>query len=110
MIAATLKNEDNPNEVDLLLVLEPGNIEDLRLGRAIQKKLRQYIPELGIEIALTIGYTPDAQFVVDQMARGETSLGEALQAAQFRPEVYVPREEAENMKKAEDIINRQRRT
>lgn len=105
MIAATLKTEEKPDEIGLLLVLEPGNLEKLKMGQPIVKKLRQYIPELGVEVELTIGYTPDSQYVVDQMSKGR-SMGEALKDAQFRPEVYVPMSEAENMRRAEDIINR----
>lgn len=92
MIVARMEKEDG--QPSLLLLLEPGNIGKLQLGQPIIKNLKQFMPDLEQDIEIVIGYSPDVQFVADQVAAGESFL-DAVSKSMKRKEVYVRPAQAE---------------
>jgi hypothetical protein len=72
----------------LLLVLEPGNLEKMKLGQSVKQELTSFIPELGVSITLLIAFTPDMQWVKDEFSKGGDLL-QVLQDSLTRPEVYL---------------------
>ncbi|MDE2106842.1 MAG: hypothetical protein KGL39_57030 [Patescibacteria group bacterium] len=88
MLLARLEAREDKKEC-LLIVVEPANLEKLRMGQPIIKNLRQFIPEIPFECELVIGYTPDMPFVAARM-RKDGDLLAALKHAADRPEVFVP--------------------
>lgn len=52
-----------------MLVLEPGNLEKLKNGEPIHKFLNEFIPELREKIELIFSYSPDLNWVAEQMKK-----------------------------------------
>ena len=84
MIAAHFVKPDGTDS--LLLVLEPGNIEKLKLGQPILKQLREFLPGVEREVELCIAFTPDPMWVAQQW-RKHGDLGKAIDDSLTRPEV-----------------------
>lgn len=94
MITARLENPDNPEQGSLLLiVLEPGNLDRLRVGKGIHVHLNELFPELTRRLTLEIGFAPDALWMekaIRAMVAGEgeiQTLNELFLEAHKRPEV-----------------------
>lgn len=67
---------------DILIVLEPGNIDMLEIGKPI------FIPiPAGVDKVL-IAYTPDVDWVMSQVRQGK-SFSETLENSLTRPEVHT---------------------
>jgi hypothetical protein len=62
-----LGGREGSNEVLLLLVLEPGNLEKLKEGKPIHKWLNEFIPGLPQKVELLFAYTPDAEWVAREI-------------------------------------------
>jgi hypothetical protein len=103
MIAATFQKEATKNGNKLLmLVLEPANLEKLRLGQPIVKNLQEFLPELPVAVDLMLSYTPDVLWVAQQLQDGK-DLIRAIDASLERPEVFVrPYHLAEELTKREE--------
>lgn len=75
----------------LLIVLEPGNIDQLQIGKPIAIKLPEGVTEIGI------AYTPDIVWVRNEVKRGE-SLITTLEKSLGRDEVHLrPHHEPESL-------------
>lgn len=72
----------------LMLVLEPGNIEKLRIGQPIVKRMKQLAPDSEIDFEISLVFTPDSQWVTDQLRAGK-SIGKALEDSLGRPEIFL---------------------
>jgi hypothetical protein len=99
MIAARLHGD---GKLIVLMVLEPGNIEKLKQGQPIHKFLNEFIPELPTKIELMFAYSPDVEWVAQEMVkdpRNALRLAEILQESLSRKEVLVRDKSAEDMKK-----------
>lgn len=90
------RGESPEGAKSVLMILEPGNIEKLRLFQPIVKKLNEFIPELPFEVELVIGFTPDAPFVSGLITRG-VGLAEALKRSVAREEVFPVAHDPESM-------------
>ena len=78
---------------ELLLVLEPGNIEKLKLGQPIPVDSRRFLPESLAALDFSIAFTPDAEFVAQQWNKTGDVI-QALQDSLYRPEVFRPNPES----------------
>jgi hypothetical protein len=98
MIAARLHNTDGG--LCIMIVLEPGNIEKLKQGQPIHKFLNEFMPELNTSVELLFAYTPDAEWVAEQLQKKGSvqHLAEILDQSLSRPEVTVRGKSAEDMK------------
>ena len=96
MIVARMNNEEG-NE-GILFLLEPGNLAKLELGQPIVKKIKQFIPELEKEIEIVIGYSPDIQYIAEQVNKG-VSFEKALEASFNRKPVFVRSDKCETLQK-----------
>jgi hypothetical protein len=86
----------NGNEL-LLLILEPANLEKLKLGQPIVKNLNQFFPQLPVNIDLMLAWTPDAAWLSEQLLNNK-DLIESLSRSLELPEVFIrPYHEAENL-------------
>jgi hypothetical protein len=63
MIIANMSGGGNPL---LLIVLEPGNLERLKSGKPILKKMGEFLPMAPRGMELMIAYTPDIEWVGEQ--------------------------------------------
>lgn len=101
MIAARLHDEEN--NICLLFVLEPGNIEKLKQGQPIHKWLNEFLPHLPQKVELLLAYSPDVVWVAEQMrARGTNDaieMAEIIKQSLTRKPVTVRDRTAEEMKK-----------
>jgi hypothetical protein len=107
MIVARMHGEDG--QVVIMLVLEPGNIQKLKAGEPIHRFLNEFIPELPSKVELLFAYTPDIQWVSEQMSKsGKDALNfaEILQDSLHRPEVVRSSRAAEALKPADVIPER----
>jgi len=91
MIVARMNNK-------ILFILEPGNLAKLELGQPIVKKIKQFIPELEREIEIAIGYSPDIQYVADEMNKG-VSFEKALESSLERKPVFLRSDKCETLQK-----------
>ena len=86
----------NGNEL-LLLILEPANLEKLKLGQPIVKNLKQFFPQLPEAIDLMLTWTPDVEWLSEQLLNGK-DLCESLSSSLELPEVLIrPYHEAEDL-------------
>ena len=76
MIAARL-HDDNGGTI-IMLVLEPGNFEKLKLGLPIHKFLNEFMPELRSNIELVFTYTPDIEWVTENVLPDGSNLTELI--------------------------------
>lgn len=86
MIAAHLSNEAGSTTERILFILEPVNIEKLKLGLPIIKRLDELLPGLP-PLEILIGYTPDIIWVGQNLASGR-DLRETILASLDRKEVF----------------------
>jgi hypothetical protein len=80
VIAARIDNK-------LLIVIEPGNIEKLKIGKPLIVPLNKFMPELPA-VDLAIAYTPDIVWIAEQIKSG-VSLLDALGQGLGRVEVFL---------------------
>jgi hypothetical protein len=101
MIAARL--HDDQGGLCVMLVLEPGNFEKLKQGQPIHKWLNEFVPELQTKIELLFCYSPDVEWVAEQMQRkggnDAITLAQIVEESLSRPEVIVRGQDAERLKK-----------
>jgi hypothetical protein len=85
----------------LMLVLEPGNIEKLKLGQPVIKRMSKLDPQAAHDFEVAIAFTPDSIWVSEQI-RGGKGIAEALEESITRPEVFLRPSQAEQVVRAED--------
>lgn len=83
MIGGAAKHENG--SIDLLIILEPGNIALLQAGRPIHRPLSDFLPTLGGTVS--IAFTPDVPFVQREVEKG-VPLMEAVEKSLTRKEVF----------------------
>jgi hypothetical protein len=84
----------------LVIVLEPANLERLRHGEPIFRKLVEFMTPAELACAeLVIDYTPDAAWVTEQLAAGR-DFRETMNAGMKRPTVFRRGNISENMVRA----------
>lgn len=101
MIVAHLQNTDGTP--GLLFVLEPGNITKFELGQLIVKRLKEFLPGIDRDIEIAIGYSPDVDYIAEQVQSGSTFESALARSLQRRPQ-YRTHESAEDMKKFEGEV------
>ena len=84
----------------MLLILEPSNFAKLETGQPIVKRLRDFFPELNMNISIMLTYTPDIVWVGDQLQQGK-DFGRTIEASLMRPKVYSRELDAEALKRCE---------
>lgn len=101
MIAARL--HDDSGGLCIMLVLEPGNFEKLKQGQPIHKWLNEFVPELQTKIELLFCYSPDVEWVAEQIKRkggnDAITLAQIVEESLTRKEVVVRGRSAEDLKK-----------
>ena len=90
MIVLHAERENGRHE--LMVILEPGNIEKLKLGQPIPIDSKKFLGELGT-LDFAVAYTPDAVFVAQEYERSG-DIAHSLAESMFRPEVFVRDPEA----------------
>ena len=91
-----LMHIEQENRHSLLVVLEPGNIEKLKMGKPMIIDPAKYLDQaktISGPLEFVIGFTPDAPFVTAEYRRTGDVM-KALQDSLFRDEVFVPNPEA----------------
>jgi hypothetical protein len=85
----------------ILFVLEPGNLEKLKRGEPIHKYLSEFIPSLGRKVEMVIAYTPDIDWVVEQIgkSRDMETIAMAIHESLSRETVVRDSKSAEDMKR-----------
>ena len=78
-------NTDDQGAPHILIVLEPGNVASLQVGKPIGKNLSEFVD--GMKGTITIAFTPDADWVREQI-KGGARLLDTLEASLTRKEVY----------------------
>jgi hypothetical protein len=79
---------------ELLVVLEPGNIEKLKMGQPIPIDTSKYLAaEVVGTVNFAIAFTPDAPFVAKEWER-TGDVAQALQDSLYREEVFTPNPES----------------
>lgn len=101
MIVAQLQNENGTP--GLLFVLEPGNIAKLELGQPIVKHLKEFLPNIEQDIEIAIGYSPDVDYIAEQVQGGSTFESALARSLQRRPQ-YRSHESSEQLKKVEGEV------
>jgi len=98
MLALHGGNEDGEL---LLLVLEPGNLEKLKRGEPIHKYLSELLPGLNRKVELVFAYTPDIDWVVEQIgkSRDMETVARAIHESLSREPVVRDSKSAEEMKR-----------
>jgi len=91
MIVLHLESKEGRHE--LLIVLEPGNIEKLKMGQPIPIDTRRLLAAELATLDFAIAFTPDAQFVATEWAR-TGDVAQALQDSLYREEKFTPNPEA----------------
>jgi len=104
MIVASVNKASTKNGNNLLLlILEPANLEKLKLGQPIIKNLNQFFPQLPEKVDLMLAYTPDAEWLSEQLANNK-NLVDSLSNSLERPEVLIrPYHEAEDLTQHQKI-------
>jgi hypothetical protein len=77
-------------EIALMVTLEPGNIVKLKAGHPLSIEIKSYIPEIQRTVKIFICYTPDIEWVAEQMAGNESDgnkLAKVVDESLSRPEV-----------------------
>jgi hypothetical protein len=98
MIVTKINKASTKNGKELLLlILEPANLEKLKLGQPIVKNLNQFFPQLSEKIDLMLAWTPDAEWLSEQLLNGK-DLIKSLSNSLELPEVLIrPYHEAEDL-------------
>jgi hypothetical protein len=80
----------------LMLVLEPGNIEKLRMGKPIIKRMQDLDNEAPANFEICVAFTPNPDWVDDQISKGK-AIEKALEQSLGRNDVFVRPESAEKV-------------
>jgi hypothetical protein len=70
----------------LLVILEPGNLDLIQIGKPVVIPLSHQVPELP-SLKLSIAYTPDIVWIRDRLREG-MPLPQAIESSLTRPEVH----------------------
>lgn len=100
MLAMRGGSEDGKQQI-IVLVLEPGNLEKIKRGEPIHKFLNEFMPELRTNVELVFAYTPDMEWLVEQIgkSRDMETIAMAIQDSLNRAEVVNRGHSAEELKK-----------
>lgn len=104
MIAMRLE-ESNGNKL-ILLILEPGNLAKLKRGEPIHKDLNEFVPELNPKTELLLAYTPDIEWVADQLTEGSLdvdNMSDVLSRSLKRKVIIRDSKLSESMHKSVDM-------
>lgn len=88
MIAAVVGPNNKPKGDQVIIILEPANLANLRRGVPLAVNLDQFRPELEDQFNAILIYTPDIDWISEELRKPGAVIGEVLSQGIKREPVF----------------------